>query len=122
MHSAAPTFMAHASSGMGHLIYGNGYGYGYGYGGGPMNSTAMNPFYNMSGQMGYGYGYGYGGQQGTGQFSNGDYVDMTPLYVSNAINWNGARQIGFGVGAPMGLDMISNYRMHMDLSNANRAY
>jgi hypothetical protein len=60
--------------------------------------------YQMQAFGGYGYSYGYG----TGQWGGpANFVDMTPVYVSNLYNWSGAQPMGVGSYLPpMGIAAI----------------
>lgn len=68
--------------------------------GGSLSSFYGSPF------MGGGQAYGMGGQMSY-------YGGMSyPMYVANAIQWNGAQPMGFSYLPPMGLQAMQNERIY----------
>jgi hypothetical protein len=66
---------------------------------------SLSGFYGSS-FMGGGQMYGMGGQMGY-------YGGMTyPMYVANAIRWNGTQPLGFSYMPPMGLQLMQNHQIY----------
>jgi hypothetical protein len=51
-----------------------------------------------------------------GEYSMYPTMDMTPVYISNSINWMGAPRIGFGIGSPVGLSNLGANMMWRSMS------